>query len=410
MSVEWLHGGPGAGLDEAVVNASATRQTDDALSSYLAECRLLVLDEIRELVPRDGRHTGGLYELMVDYPLRAGKALRPALCIAMCRALGGQLAGVLRSAAVLELYHNAFLVHDDVEDGSEKRRNEETLHRRHGVPIAVNVGDGMLALTLLPLLDNMRLLGMGRALRILETIAAMARESAEGQMLELDWIRRADWTPRDRDYVRMVYKKSAWYSFVAPLAVGAIAAGAPPERLAPLRRFGTQLGIAFQIQDDVLNLVGRESSYGKELEGDLWEGKHTLILIHAVRSAAPADRSRAMRILEKPRVAAREPRLREEFGREVARLHERGELSPLGRRRLLRALRGGPSDARNEADVRFLRELIERHGSVDYAWAAASRRARRAARTLMELCQGLPASVHRDFLEAIVDFVVARDR
>jgi geranylgeranyl diphosphate synthase type II len=88
---------------------------------------------------------------MLDYPLREAKALRPAMCIATCRALGGSTEGVLQSATVLELYHNAFLIHDDVEDESEKRRDGTTLHRAHGVPVAINVGDGMLALALEPL-------------------------------------------------------------------------------------------------------------------------------------------------------------------------------------------------------------------------------------------------------------------
>ena len=90
----------------------------------------------------------------MEYPLREAKGLRPALCIATCRALGGSLEAVLPSAAVLELYHNAFLIHDDVEDGSERRRGMPTLHRDHGAPIAINVGDAMLGLALSPLLDN----------------------------------------------------------------------------------------------------------------------------------------------------------------------------------------------------------------------------------------------------------------
>ena len=85
-----------------------------------------------------------LFNLMLDYPLRDAKALRPALCIATCRALGGQLEEVLPSAAVLEFFHNAFLIHDDIEDQSELRRGAPTLHYAHGVPIAVNVGDAML--------------------------------------------------------------------------------------------------------------------------------------------------------------------------------------------------------------------------------------------------------------------------
>ena len=97
------------------------------VARYLEECRELVLDEIRDIVPADTRESGQLYELMLDYPLRAAKALRPALCVATCRALGGQLQSVLRSAAVLELYHNAFLIHDDVEDNSEMRRRGVSL-------------------------------------------------------------------------------------------------------------------------------------------------------------------------------------------------------------------------------------------------------------------------------------------
>jgi geranylgeranyl diphosphate synthase, type II len=360
---------------------SAVRE--DLLAAYMGECRELVLDEIRDLLPPDGAHTGGLYELMFDYPLRGGKALRPAVCVATCRALGGQLQSVLRSAAVLELYHNAFLIHDDVEDGSEKRRREATLHRAHGVPIAVNVGDGMLALTMKPLLDNMETIGLGRALRILETVARMARESAEGQMMELDWIRRADWTPSDRCYLRMVYKKSAWYSFVAPTLVGGIAAGARDAALDGLARFAALLGTAFQIQDDVLNLVGDEGAYGKEIDGDLWEGKHTLILIHAMRRASRSDRARALAVL----------------GR--ARPPESGEACP------------HCSDGRAQKtpdDVAFLRGLIERHGSIAYAWAEADRRARAAERRFRALSRNLPESVHREFLGRLVDFVVQRDR
>jgi len=113
------------------------------LRAYLDDCRGLVEAEIRRIVPADGRRGAALYDLMLDYPLREAKGLRPALCIATCRALGGKLEAVLRSAAVLELYHNAFLIHDDIEDESIMRRGGPTLHRTHGIPVAVNVGDAM---------------------------------------------------------------------------------------------------------------------------------------------------------------------------------------------------------------------------------------------------------------------------
>src|SRR5262249_26928210 len=216
-------------------------------------------------------------------------------------ALGGPLDAVLPSAAVLELYHNAFLIHDDVEDGSERRRDALTLHRKHGVAIAVNVGDAMLAAALRPLLDNMRIVGMGKALRILQAVADMARESAEGQAIELDWVRRANWMVSDAAYLEMAEKKTRWGTFLSPIGIGAIVAAAPAACTDELIHFGRHVGTAFQIHDDVLNLQEGEGRYGKEFAGDLWEGKHTLILLHALRAASERDRDAACAILRKRR-------------------------------------------------------------------------------------------------------------
>jgi len=225
------------------------------LGVYLEEIRGLVLCEIDRIIPRDARYDADLYNLMRDYPFRAAKGLRPALCYAICRAFGGSEEAILPTAAVFELYHNAFLIHDDVEDGSQLRRDRPTLHVAHGVPIAVNVGDAMLALCLQPLLDNTRLLGVGKSLRILEIIARMARESAEGQALELGWIRRRSWSLSDCDYLRMVHKKTTWYSFLAPMLVGAVVGGTDARTELRLRLLASLMGTAFQIQDDILNLV-----------------------------------------------------------------------------------------------------------------------------------------------------------
>src|SRR5664279_1459275 len=151
---------------EALMLAMAEEREEPSgslLGDYMAECRTLALEELRTILPRTGGSAHVLYDRMLDYPLRDAKALRPALCIATCRALGGAMEGVLETAAVLELYHNAFLIHDDVEDGSDMRRNAPTLHKMYGVAIAVNVGDAMLAAALEPLLENMAVLGLGKA-------------------------------------------------------------------------------------------------------------------------------------------------------------------------------------------------------------------------------------------------------
>ncbi|MEW6268244.1 MAG: polyprenyl synthetase family protein [Thermodesulfobacteriota bacterium] len=382
------------------------------LEGYLADARKLALDEIRRVVPARGRACAALYDLIFEYPLRDAKGLRPALCIATCRALGGTVESALPSASALELYHNAFLIHDDVEDGSETRRGRDALHRAHGVPIAVNVGDAMLALALEPLLDNTRVLGLGKALRILQLVARMARESAEGQAMELDWIRRRRWDLADADYVRMVYKKTSWYTFIAPVLVGAIAAGADAGRLVRLRKFASLLGIAFQIQDDILNLVGEGARYGKEIGGDLWEGKHTLILMHALRVASADERERAQAILAKER-----PSLADLAGQhgEDARLHDllarleaSGDLTASGRRAIEAGRSARRRDLRSEPEVRALAELIRRRGSIEYASRVARRYAERA-RAALAAFDDVPPSVHRSFLDGLVEYVVRRD-
>lgn len=388
--------------------------SEQELADYLADVRVLVLDEIRRIVPADSAYSGVLYSLMLDYPLRSAKTLRPAICIATSRALGGGLQPVLPSAAVLELYHNAFLIHDDVEDGSEKRRDEPTLHERWGMPIAINVGDGMLALALSPLLENTQLIGLGKALRVLEAVAEMARESAEGQALELNWIRAGRYDESDDAYERMVEKKTSHYSFVTPMVVGAIVAGAEPAHIRQLDRFARLLGAAFQIQDDVLNLQGDEARYGKEIAGDLWEGKLTLALLHALRCATRVERERACAVLRKPRPDQASIRLRSEIG-EISALasHIRAPSDPnLGAlvKRLGGLVEGLTSQGKTTDDVVFLLELIRRYDSVAHARELALRRAREARGAICEMDGWLKRSVHRSFLEGLVEYVVQRDQ
>lgn len=364
------------------VQVADAAPTGAGLEGYLNDARMHVLEELRSIVPADGRWTGGLYALMLDYPLRGGKSLRPALCIATCRAFGGTLSAALRPAAVLELYHNAFLIHDDVEDRSSMRRSEPTLHEAHGVPIAVNVGDGMLALCMEALLDGLDTLGVGRTLRIYKTMARMARETAEGQMMELQWVRGVAWCPSDREYVRMVYKKTAWYSFIAPMLVGA-AAAARTDGSGRLHRFASLLGIAFQIRDDLLNLSLDAPGYGKERAGDLWEGKHTLILASTLRRASAAERSRAEAILRKPRGPATTTN------------------SP------------APSQAtdahsKTDEDVDYLLDLVGRYDGIDYAATVARRYAARARTVLHELGAVAGDSSHMRFIASVVDYVIDR--
>jgi geranylgeranyl diphosphate synthase type II len=389
--------------------------SDFSIEDYLRECRDLTLAELKRHLPGDTRHTAGLYDLMLDYPLRPAKALRPALCLAACRALGGTLDAALPSAVAFELFHNAFLVHDDVEDGSHVRRHAPTLHVKYGAPIAVNVGDGMLAVALEPLLGNVAVLGLGPALRVFKVFARMARESVEGQMMELAWIREQRWDLRDREYLRMVHKKTGWYSFISPVQVGALAAGAPPEAVRALGSFALHLGIAFQIQDDLLSLEGTLEAVGKDGWGDLWEGKYTLPLLHMLRTAPEAERREALAVLAMPRpalsraapeVAASRRRLLDKIVRAAPDL-ERDEW------RALEALLAGEVEgAKDAAAVARLHRLVTGRGgsSLRHARDTAERFARRSLRTLDAGLARIPDSVHKRFLRALVEFVTRRSR
>jgi geranylgeranyl diphosphate synthase type II len=387
-----------------------TPTDEHQVAEYLAECRSLVLAEIERVVPK-GRADAAFYGLMLDYPLRRAKALRPALCVATCRALGGTVEAALPTAAALELYHNAFLIHDDVEDGSHLRRDEPTLHRKHGMPIAMNVGDGMLALALEPLLENTRVLGLGKALRILRLVAHMARESAEGQAMELAWVREGRWALREKDYLRMVHKKTSYYSFITPMLVGGVIAGAGDEVLRSLFVLGARMGTAFQIQDDALNLSAEPHAYGKEIGGDLWEGKHTLILIHMLRELAPVERVEAQAILSKDRPRdAGDPAPLDPL---LAELAAEGHMTAGARRRVEAALSAWRGDAdrpvRTSADVDRLFRWIGRHGSVAYARRVAVQRARAGRRTMNGMQRWMGPSVHRTVLAGLLDFITERD-
>lgn len=241
------------------------------------------------------------YELLPDYPKRGGKGLRAALCLATCLAYGGRLQNALNTAVAIELFHNGFLVHDDIQDESVFRRGTNTLHAQHGTGVAVNIGNALHLLSLQVLMKNQAVLGGRLAWQLFNESAEMLRQTLEGQALELGWIRDNACNLTDRDYLRMALKKTAWYTCIYPCRAGGLAAtggGIDPDRF---YRFGWFLGVAFQIQDDLLNLVGDYGRYGKEIYGDLWEGKRTLMLIHLLNQGTPQEKADLQAILAQRR-------------------------------------------------------------------------------------------------------------
>ena len=329
--------------------------------------RDMLSDTLAEGIP-SGEPERHLYGLVRDFLKRSGKGLRPALCIAAARALGGRGEDALPAAAGLEMLHNGFLVHDDIEDGSDWRRGAATMHRSAGLPIALNAGDSMNALAMRLFRKAGERLGPAAGMRIFEEVDHLVVETLEGQAMELGWVRDNDLTVTTDDYLRLVLKKTAWYSFIHPLRIGALVANGDDTNLDRFDRFGYLIGAAFQITDDVLNLNGNVARYGKEINGDLWEGKRTLLLTHAFSQANSTDRTWIRSFLARPR----ERRL----PREILRLHD----------------------------------IIASTGSIEWARQAANAFAEAAAREFdASAFVGAPASPDLDWLRACVDYLVRRD-
>jgi geranylgeranyl diphosphate synthase type II len=303
---------------------------------------------------------------LVDYPARVGKSLRPSICLATCEAFGGSIDDAVPTASAIELFHNAFLVHDDIEDQSLFRRGQPTLHRLYGTALALNAGDALALHAMGALRDNVERLGPRLADRVMMEFDFMSRQTVAGQALELGWCRdnRTDLQPDD--YLDLVMKKTCWYTTVLPLRTGALIGSHGAANLEPMISFGFHLGAAFQIRDDILNLIGDPDVYGKERFGDLREGKRTLMLIHLLAVADSADR-----------------------------------------RWLEHYLSGGVSERRPQ-DVARVFELMVTYGSISFSSEFAAGVARTAEAAMEGAFAGTPDSRARRFITRLVPFMIER--
>jgi geranylgeranyl diphosphate synthase type II len=313
----------------------------------------------------DGQPAGHLYDLVREYPGRGGKGLRPSLLLAACQAYGGAAREALGPAVALEMMHNAFLIHDDLEDASPKRRGEPTLHELHGVGLAVNAGDALACMALQPLRDD-GLLGTRVAQRVLDEFLAMVRVTTEGQAMELGWCRSNSVDLEPADYVSLAGKKTCWYTTVSPLRIGAIVGSRGTASLEAPSRFGFYLGVAFQIRDDLLNLVGSDERHGEELLTDIREGKRTLMLVHLLRRAAPAHRAWLIDYL------------------------------------------AAPEAERSADDVERVLALMRAYGSLEFALEYGGGIAAAAADAFDEAFAELGPSPHLTFIRGLIPYMLAR--
>ncbi|MGH2343777.1 MAG: polyprenyl synthetase family protein [Chloroflexota bacterium] len=269
------------------------------LAALLARYNLLVRTEIERLLPDTPRlapfygimayHLGWVDRYLQPESARPGKSLRPALCLLLAEALGADLADCAPLAAGIELLHNFSLIHDDIQDRSPTRRGRPTVWSIWGEAQAITVGDSMFSLAhqawlRAPLAerDPGRLLDIARALE--DTIKALC----EGQYLDVDG--EGSLTITTDAYLMMIGGKTAALMGTSAW-VGCRCAGGDPALLQAARTFGTELGLAFQIRDDLLGIWGDEITTGKSVSSDISSRKMSLPVVMALEHGSAEQRA-----------------------------------------------------------------------------------------------------------------------
>lgn len=237
-----------------------------------------------------------LYTPLKEYSKNGGKRHRPLISYAACLAVGGDAIRATSAAAAIEHFHTAALIHDDIADEAELRRGEPCFHLKEGLGLAINAGDYALSLvnsTVMfdPLFDD------AMKLRVMTELVKMTQHTVEGQALDIGWARDGRYDITIEDYLVMATHKTAHYSGAVPLAIGAIVGYGSESEIEGLRNYGLDTGLAFQIQDDLLNLIGSEESTQKDFRNDITEGKRTLVVVHALQNSSESARKRLIDIL-----------------------------------------------------------------------------------------------------------------
>lgn len=297
--------------------------------------------EIARLVESTDPTTAGVYEMCryhlgLDGSGSTGKRMRPLLGLLAYASITGDHRGALPGAAAVELGHNFSLVHDDIEDSDRERRHRPTLWALHGIPQAINTGDMLFSLSRVAL---HRLTDLGfsdrTVLRLMRLYDHTCVALCEGQYLDI-WMSDHDDALSVELYFDMIGRKTAAL-IAASIEAGAVLATEDEAIIARYRAFGWDLGLAFQLNDDLLGIWGPERATGKE-PTDLARKKKTLPVIYAFEHAEPVDRTRLGELYGQKRIDARgvaeltailERVGAREYTRDQARLHRDRALSEL---------------------------------------------------------------------------------
>jgi octaprenyl-diphosphate synthase len=277
-----------------------------------------------------------------------GKRLRPMIVLLAARACGYAAQRHIDLAAIIEFIHTATLLHDDVVDGSDLRRNRETANAVWGNEASVLVGDFLYSRAF------EMMVSVGR-MPVMDILSHATNRIAEGEVLQLLNVHNPEAT--EAEYMEVIKRKTATL-FEAGARLGGVIADAPPEMQQALADYGLHLGIAFQLVDDALDYQSDNHEIGKNIGDDLAEGKPTLPLIESLKQAAPEQRTRLSHVIEN----------------------------------------GGLEE------IDFVMQMIQESGAIDYTINLARQEAEQAKQAL----QNLPEGPYKEALLQVADFSVAR--
>lgn len=290
-----------------------------------------------------------LYQAMQHLPMAGGKRLRPILAIISCEAVGEDGKKAIPFGVALELIHTFTLVHDDIMDRDEERRGIPSVHKKFGEATAILAGDALFAKAFevaSEIKENVSIL--------VKNIATMAREICEGQQMDMSFEEMEEVS--EEDFLKMIEKKTA-KMFEHAAYGGAIIGGGSDEETLALRSYGRNLGMAFQIWDDYIDIMGKK--IGKPIGSDIREGKKTLMFIHAQKTP---------------------------YKEKLAKLYGKKEAT--------------------EEEINSVIEIFKEAGSLDYAKNKAFAFANEAKKCLDKLKE----SKAKEELMKLADFAVKRER
>ncbi len=335
---------------------------------YIESHRKEIYAKISEYIPE--KEPREHYKMVREYVTRQGSYRRPGLLMLSGEMFGARPEELLLPSAAIQLSEDWILMHDDVEDDSELRRGKPALHRLYGANHAINAGDSAHIKMWKMLRDYMGSAGLKKGGAVYDKFYDMLEKTVEGQYMDIRFIEsRKDMGSAGEDlYFRIAENKTSYYTVYGPMQIGAMIAGCGAETLDAIRNIGRPAGLAFQIVDDILDMIGDEKTFGKKRYGDLYEGKLTLIILHAYGKATSAEKKRINNIYNKPR-------------------------------------KGKSPD-----EISYLAELINRYGSVDHAGSIAKKYSQQAKDAIERYSSAFPHNEFRDVMLSAIEELYVRKK